>query len=92
MDIKDILESKENFVILGEPGSGKTSLLEEILLNLNKSKGSDLIPVYISLKGYVPNPNDRGTLKSYILAEIVSGPMKSFSENYFNNNSFLFLL
>lgn len=87
---EDILNSNENLVILGEPGSGKTSLLQTIALELCNRKNVEIVPIFVSLNEYVPK--NKNTLLERIREENRRILSKSISDEDLYEEDFLFLL
>lgn len=52
IDIDEIVKSNQNFLILGEPGAGKTYCINRILHEILNLNDVNTIPVYIKLSGY----------------------------------------
>lgn len=56
--IKDILDSKDKIVLLGNPGVGKTKELENLFKNLwLEKKNTELIPFFLYIKNFRNNDN-----------------------------------
>lgn len=56
--IKDILDSKDKIVLLGNPGIGKTKELENLFKNLwLEKKNTELIPFFLYIKNFRSNDN-----------------------------------
>ncbi|UCH94328.1 MAG: NACHT domain-containing protein [Candidatus Aminicenantes bacterium] len=87
-------------LILGKPGSGKTTLMKWIALQCLKDKGkffSQFIPVFISLKDLGANPD--GTFRSKNIVNLAielyqkeNTAVESFLDGQFKANRLLFLL
>jgi HEAT repeat protein len=81
--VERILESNRNFIILGEPGIGKTTFIKRLSLNAIERKST---PINIDLRSI-----DQGfeSLKTEVLAEAYE--KFNVSEEYFPKIDFVFL-
>jgi energy-coupling factor transporter ATP-binding protein EcfA2 len=59
LELKDLIKENENILLLGNPGSGKTTAL--LNLTLSYLYNEDYVPVYLELNGY-----NEETLKDFI--------------------------
>jgi len=80
---EEILDSKANFLITGESGIGKTTILQKLRLEAAKKKR---IPVYIDLRGI---GRSFEALKKEVLAEVYR--MLKLSDRDFQKERFVFL-
>jgi serine/threonine protein kinase len=96
-DLLDMLQRHSHLVILGEPGSGKTTALHYLALEIisrNLEGRTDLIPVFASLSAYdsIEMPA-RDFLKEQL--SLVAGEMSPVArgfERYMHQGRFAFLL
>ncbi|MBN1998809.1 SUMF1/EgtB/PvdO family nonheme iron enzyme [candidate division KSB1 bacterium] len=88
----DLLKlSEKNIVVLGEPGMGKTTMLQYLAFNTGKKKSH--LPIFVKLSDF--GKTDK-SLESFLLSAVsayISGPaMQSAVQNSFMNNRALILL
>lgn len=76
--INELINNYNKFIVLGQPGSGKTTILRKIVIDIAKGVGIDFIPVYIPLRNSI--------LKKISLIEFIQ---KQF-QNYGIQNADLF--
>lgn len=75
--VSDLLDCKENLVVLGGPGTGKSTFLKYIMYQFLKEdiffKDTNMyrpIPIFVELKNYLKTLEGGGGLKEYILKSI----------------------
>jgi len=81
-------KSHKHIVILGDPGSGKTSLLKHICLKIAKGDSSRwLIPIFISLRKFwkIKQKQPDLTLERYAVITFIDEVDTSFSHNNFDS-------
>jgi HEAT repeat protein len=100
MTVKEAVATthRNHMVILGDPGGGKTCLLQYIALKVSTKKGGSLgfgkglLPVYIPLKEYLHSHKEfKEFVVHYINQQICSMPEAVF-DHFLEKNKFLFLL
>ena len=85
IELKSALSSNRKLVILGGPGSGKTTSLRHLAGDLVREKDSNLLPILIPLREYVryakgeTNPSILGYLESYFEAHGLGLPDDFFT-------------
>jgi len=87
--IERIINTKDNIIIVGEPGSGKTSLLQSIILELYNVREDDIIPIYVNLEGYIPKNDSK--MRKHILSEARIRHNYELSDNVLYANKLIIL-
>jgi hypothetical protein len=102
-DLRDLLRKVpcHRLVVLGEPGTGKTVLLINLLLELFKKRKSGKIPVLLSLGSWHPSTQ---TLTEWLIEQLkihypalrepvsAEEPEKSIAEAFIEENRLIFIL
>ncbi|WP_420572928.1 NACHT domain-containing protein [Kordia sp.] len=63
--IKELIERENKIVILGNPGSGKTTELERLAINVWNDNANKFIPIYRNLKSFT----NQDTISSYLIID-----------------------
>lgn len=81
-DIAGIVEQYPRFVLLGEPGSGKTTTLQQLALDAVRAQPSAMTRVPLPLLVHLADWDDRAELKDFIASQwpLESDPFKLMAE------------
>ena len=93
IEIGKLLEFKRS-IIIGEPGSGKTTALRKLALDLLHQEKLTIIPIYISLASFSTehNKNDLKSFADYVKYEVYLFGIPDISFLFNSSYEHLFLL